>query len=579
MEPSGSEIGTLGFRYNLGPVWKRHRYPSYLTVTMKYQSPSSSVSPKLTTLRNLKNHVVSNLNGSPWRLYWYTCLLVFALAGIGKLAWLIRNPDAFSVPDPVVPGISIAVVTSVGLLLELVVVCFVFLARSDLFRAAAMLWWTFIISSYRFWFPSAVDGKYCPCFGDIPQLLGLADGIGGVVARTALQCMAVGAAAILLVAVFRRKKSMNTWEVGGRGVHLVLLFLIVAGSGIARSVNAQGAIRIEGQIQRSKYMFHDGKTHSESGGFVLLIDPIGERMELSVSIHENPLSKEPRVLEYIYRTDGEGAVSHGVFDTNIVYPDDYIYPVKIDGQWLRATNDLPRAPDHVGQVFINPHPFPSEMLTHAIPFCLAYNWRVLSEFYTGAEGPEMVDRTLMSTGELPIRPVKFDVGSNYRLKGLSSFLSYAEGATTNEYFQVSDVIKTDFGLFPSELSYLKYTQLQDEDGLDLGPVVLYEIRAVVTDVTQVTNMVPALLATSDFVSVYDCRFALDRKDWIPVLNYRSTNGSLPTLDRVKEQPFYTTAVRLHANSQRQARFRIKYFLMLCATFPIGFAIWWGMKKK
>jgi hypothetical protein len=414
---------------------------------------------------------VSKISESTWRYFWWSCLLVFAVAGTGKLLWLLQNGSSFSVPDPVLPGFSIGLVTLFSVLLELVVAFFLMRRNTDVVRSAVVLWWSAIIFGYRYWFPAAVDGKHCPCFGNIPELLGLSEGFGGVLARTALQCIVAGSFAVLLVSVIKRRGALTLGRASQ--ISVLVLFMFVSNS----TTSGAESIRVEGDIWRSKYMFSDSKLHTEHGRFSLLVSKNGERMELSVHVQSDPLNKDPRVFEFKYRTDGVKSVSQGLFDTNVVYPDDYVYPAKVNGEWQRVTNDLPRQLDHVGQAFINPAPFPSEMLVYAIPFCLGFNWSALSDYYSDGEGPEWVDRTLMTKGELSIRPVEFTVGSELGIPGLSEFTSFGGNRSeTNDYFVVSSAIDKEFGTFPSELIYLRYARPTGEDGNELATVVLYEFR-------------------------------------------------------------------------------------------------------
>ena len=84
-----------------------------------------------------------------------------------------------------------------------------------------------------------------------------------------------------------------------------------------------------------------------------------------------------------------------------------------------------------------------------------------------------------------------------------------------------------------------------------------------------------MLDFPEVVSVFDNRFSLRTKDWIPTLGYTSTNGSIPTIERVMQQDFYEIAKAQHATSARESLLRriLLGFLLLAGPLLVWGFLW------
>ncbi len=72
-----------------------------------------------------------------------------------------------------------------GVLLEFAVIVSLFFLRNDLARAVSLLWFATILPPTALWFPESDDG-YCPCFGTLPEILGLSPGFASFIAGSLL---------------------------------------------------------------------------------------------------------------------------------------------------------------------------------------------------------------------------------------------------------------------------------------------------------------------------------------------------------------------------------------------------------
>lgn len=292
---------------------------------------------------------------SKWKAFWVFAGAILLLAAVFKSHWLILDWESPSVEDPVVAPMMVNHVGLAGVPLEFAIIVSLFFLRNDLARAVSLLWFATILSLYRAWFPESDDG-YCPCFGTLPEILGLSPGLASFIARTSVHIFIASSLLIIFLELKQKLKLTSSQKSPDgklrRPTAFLWLCLPLVGGG--QDLLAQ---------ERDLELLSKPPYPIEVQGRVDRLTPNDD----------NPMNTDPRTFHYEYRTDGEHSISLGRHDTNIVWPDDYIYPKKIDGEWERVTNSTPRKLSFAATAIAAPTPIPHGYSSHAIPMVLGFH--------------------------------------------------------------------------------------------------------------------------------------------------------------------------------------------------------------
>lgn len=509
------------------------------------------------------------------------------IAAVFKSHWLILDWENASVEDPVVAPMMVNHVGLAGVLLELAVIVSLFLLRNDLARAVSLLWFATILSIYRAWFPESDDG-YCPCFGTLPEILGLSPGLASFIARTSVHIFTAGSLLIIFLEMKQKLKLFPSQKspAGKLCCPTAFLWLCLPLTGGVQDLAAQGRdlellskppypIEVQGRVDRlTPNDDNPNVMETEEGVFSAIIDE--GRMSAVIKILRNPMNTDPRTFHYEYRTDGEHSISLGRHDTNIVWPDDYIYPKKIDGEWKRVTNSTPRKLSFAATAMVVPTPIPHGYSSHAIPMVLGFNWSLLEPLYQQSKGPRILDYEQPQRGKYLRLIYDQKTNTNSLFNGLSYLSTRTRRGWTNDLFSASGLFESDLGDCPQQLIYSSFLSSSQAKSLERTNRFQLRVELIVTNVAR-SKMPPlAMLDFPEVVSVFDNRFSLRTKDWIPTLGYTSTNGSIPTMERVMQQDFYADALAQHAASARGSLLRriLLGFLLLA-----GLLLVWGIVRK
>ncbi len=476
-----------------------------------------------------------------------------------------------------------------GILLELAVIGALFFLRNDLVRAACLLWFATILSLYRAWFPES-DNGYCPCFGTLPEILGLSPGIASFVAGTSVQIFIVVSLLIIFLELKQTVKfSQSRKSPTGKQHHRVALWLCLllpawlTGSGQTLLAQEQDLallkkppypIEVQGRVDRLTPDDDNPEImETEEGIFSAIIDE--GRMSATIKILENPWNTEIRILHYEYRTDGEHSISFGRYDTNIVWPDDYIIPKKIDGEWKRITNSTPWKRSSSGVALISPTPIPYANVSQAIPIVLGFNWPLLELFYQKGKGPKILDFGQKVRGKLMRLTSDHKIDTNSLFNGLTHLSTRTRRGWTNDLFLVSGRFESDLGECPQQLVYSSFLSSAKAEQLDRTNRTELRVELTITNVARSEIFPLAMLDFPEIVTVHDRRFSLRKSGWIPSMIYTSTNGSIPTMERVMQQEFYANALAQHAASARGSLMRwiLLGFLLLAGPLLIWRIVW------
>lgn len=529
---------------------------------------------------------IGGLFHSKWKAFWVFASAILLIAALFKSHWLILDWENASVEDPVVAPMMVNHVGLAGVLLELAIIVSLFLLRNDLARAVSLLWFAIILSLYRAWFPESDDG-YCPCFGTLPEILGLSPGFASFIARTSVHIFIAGSLLIIFLELkLKVKLSPSQKSSTGklrRPTAFLWLCLLLAGGG--QDLAAQGPdlellskppypIEVQGRVERlTPSDDNPNVMETEEGIFSAIINK--GRMSAVIKILRNPWNTDIRILDYEYRTDGNHSISFGKYDTNIVWPDDYIIPKKINGEWKQITNSTPWKPSSSGSARLSPTPIPYANVSQAIPMVLGFNWSLLESFYQNGKGPKILDFGQKMRGKLLKLTSNHRIDTNSMFNGLSYLSTSTRRGWTNDLFSVSGRFDSDLGTCPQKLVYSSF--LSSYQAKDLGITNRTELRVELT----ITNVIRseifplAMLDFPEIVTVHDRRFSLRKSGWIPSMIYVSTNGSIPTMERVMQQDFYADAVAQHAASARGSLLRriLLGFLLLAGPLLVWRFLW------
>ena len=542
----------------------------------------------------MKRRVYRQIGGlfrSKWKAFWVFAGAILLIAAVFKSHWLILDWENASVEDPVVAPMMVNHVGLAGVLLELAIIVSLFFLRNDLARAVSLLWFATILSLYRAWFPESEDG-YCPCFGTLPEILGLSPGLASFIARTSAHIFIAGSLLIVFLELKQTVRLSSSWKSPGgklrRPTAFLWLCLLLAGllASSGQDLSAQGRdlellskptypIEVQGRVDRlTPNDDNPNVMETEEGIFSAIIDE--GRMSAVIKILRNPMNTDPRTFHYEYRTDGEHSISFGRHDTNIVWPDDYIYPKKIDGEWKRVTNSTPRKLSFAATATVVPTPIPHGYSSHAIPMVLGFNWSLLEPLYQQSKGPRILDYEQPQRGKYLRLICDQKISTNSLFNGLSQFSTRTRRGWTNDLFSTSGRFESDLGTCPQQLIYSSFLSSSQAKSLERTNRIQLRVELVVTNVARSKMPPPAMLDFPEVVSVFDNRFSLKTKDWIPTLGYTSTNGSIPTIERVMQQNFYEIARAQYATSARESLLRriLLGFLLLAGPLLV-----WGIVRK
>jgi len=264
----------------------------------------------------------------------------------------------------------------------------------------------------------------------------------------------------------------------------------------------------------------------------------------------------------------------------VIWPNDYIYPKKIDGEWKRVTNSTPWKPPYTGSAHTQPTPIPDGFVSHAIPMVLGFNWPLLESLYQKGKGPKILDWGREARGKFLRLPCDQAVDEESLFEGLSSLVTRERNDWTKDWFWTRGRFESPLGFCPENLVYSSFIgSKQVEKAKKVGRTNRTELRIelVVTNVARSESLPLEMLDFPETVKVVDNRFSLRNKDWIPTLGYLSTNGSIPTVERVMAQEFYRNAVALHAASERGSLRRRVLLGFLILAGPL--LVWWISGKQ
>lgn len=500
---------------------------------------------------------------SRWRIFWIPCGVILGITSLLKADWLIRNYGELRFADPVLGFVTMRVTGLLSIAMELVTIVLLWLLRSDRMRALALLWWSAAVLGYRYWFPES-SGSFCPCLGNLPDLLGLDNTSAARAAIAILQAFVAGASLILI---------LETLRIGGfrrcvrRGSAAIAPCILLGATLQPLPLMGDAPVwAVSGTVARSVSVPDRGALTTETGIFHALVSR--STLWFTVAIVENPHNRDPRTLWYEFRTDGTQSIAFGRFDTNVVYPDDFVYPAKVDGEWRRVTNATPRRLENTAHAVVTPTPWPHGYAAHATPLVLALGWDLVAPHFGSRTVPRLLDYEEAMRGEMRKVPAVYTVNTASPVPGLSSLTSrYRAGGPTNDVFRVEGTISVGNKVVPQ---YLEYRNHPDPAKVsDAGPSSQPNLIVTlhITNVEPSEMEIPDVLDFKDITMVDDRRFSLRRAEWIPALMYSSTNGSIPTMERVMSQPFYRSAVIQHQATARAARVRWVFFGAL-AIFPI-----------
>ena len=473
-----------------------------------------------------------------------------------------------------------------GVLLELAIIVSLFFLRNDLARAVSLLWFAIMLSLYRAWFPEG-DNGYCPCFGTLPEILGLSPGLASFIARTSVHIFIAGSLLIIFLELKQKFKLSPSQKSSARKLRrptaFLWLCLPLASSG--QDLLAQGRdlellskppypIEVQGRVDRlTPSDDNPNVMETEEGIFSAIIDE--DRMSAVIKILRNPMNTDPRTFHYEYRTNGEHSISLGRHDTNIIWPDDYIYPKKIDGEWKRVTNSTPRKLSFTSTAIAAPTPIPHGYSSHAIPMVLGFHWSLLEPLYQQSKGPRILDYEQPQRGKYLRLICDQKINTNSLFNGLSYLSMRTRSGWTNDLFSTSGRFESDLGDCPQQLIYSSFLSSSQAKSLGRTNRIQLRVELIVTNVARSEMPPPAMLDFPEVVSVFDNRFSLRTKDWIPTLGYTSTNGSIPTIERVMQQDFYEIAKAQHATSARESLLRriLLGFLLLAGPLLVWRFLW------
>ncbi len=474
-----------------------------------------------------------------------------------------------------------------GVLLELAVIISLFFLRNDLARAVSLLWFATILSLYRPWFPEGDDG-YCPCFGTLPEILGLSPGLASFIARTSVHIFIVGSLLIVFLVLKQTVKLSSSRESPGGKLRrpTAFLWLYLPLTGGVQDLAAQERdlellskppypIEVQGRVDRlTPNDDNPNVMETEEGIFSAIIDE--GRMSAVIKILRNPWNTDIRILHYEYRTDGNHSISFGKYDTNIVWPDDYIIPKKIDGEWKQITNSTPWKPSSSGSARLSPTPIPYANVSQAIPMVLGLNWPLLEPFYQNGKGPKILDFGQKMRGKLLKLTSNYGIDTNSMFNGLSYLsTSTRRRGWTNDLFSTSGRFESDLGTCPQKLVYSSFMSSYQVKNLGITNRTELQVELTITNVIRSETFPLAILNFPEIVTVHDRRFSLRKSGWIPSMIYVSTNGSIPTMERVMQQDFYADAVAQHAASARESLLRriLLGFLLLAGPLLVWGFLW------
>ena len=334
-------------------------------------------------------------------------------------------------------------------------------------------------------------------------------------------------------------------------------------------------IEVQGRVDRlTPNDDNPNVMETEEGIFSAIIDE--GRMSAVIKILRNPWNDRPRILHYEYRTDGEHSISFGRYDTNIIWPDDYIIPKMIDGEWKWITNSTPVTTMDTASATAVSTPIPDAFTSHAIPMILGFNWPLLESFYRQRKGPKILDHVRSSRGKLLFLYYDHQINTNSLFDGLSQFSTHTRRGWTNDLLSTSGLFDSDLGTCPQKLVYSSFLSPNEIEKLEITNRLELRVELSVTNITRSRIFPQAILDFSEIVSVFDERFSLRKSGWIPSMIYVSTNGSIPTMERVMQQDFYADALAQHAASARESLLRriLLGFLLLAGPLLV-----WGIVRK
>ncbi len=333
-------------------------------------------------------------------------------------------------------------------------------------------------------------------------------------------------------------------------------------------------IEVQGRVDRlTPNDDNPNVMETEEGIFSAIIDE--GRISAVIKILRNPWNDRPRILHYEYRTDGEHSISFGRYDTNIIWPDDYIIPKIIDGKWKWITNSTPATTMDTASATAVPTPIPDAFTSHAIPMILGFNWSLLEPFYRQRKGPKILDHVRSSRGKLLFLYYDHQINTNSLFNGLSQFSTHTRRGWTNDLFSASGRFESDLGICPRQLVYSSFLSSYQVKNLGITNRTELQVELTITNVIRSETFPLAMLNFPEIVTVHDRRFSLRKSGWIPSMIYVSTNGSIPTMERVMQQDFYADAVAQHAASARESLLRriLLGFLLLAGPLLVWGFLW------
>jgi hypothetical protein len=511
---------------------------------------------------------------SRWRPFWIFSIIVLGVTAFFKLELLISSFSRLNFVDPVVAPLMVRDVVLLAIISEMLTVALLIVFKSDTLRAAIILWWCVMVLTYRHWFPRSKDA-YCPCFGHLPEMLGLTSDFAALLARIIVQSLVVGSLIVIVLGptgiyirgLFRRTLSGS--------VRALLVFTMITSTCLGE-VEKQ-TWELSGLVTRTTLNTGKDALSTESGWFRAFVDQ--SALAMHIVITNNPYNKQPRVLEYEYRTDGKHSVSFGRFDTNVVSPDDFIYKKQIQGKWLEVTNETPLKLDNSAHAILAPTPLPNEYTSHAIPIILAFGWKLIAPLYGSEKGPTLLDYYQSMRGEIQMLRYKATKNATSPVSGLSELLTFHDKEeATCDSFIASGHLPIDGVAIPERLEYRNFVSPKTIASLKISTNLGLQIVVVVTNAMPSSTPVPEMLAFADLTMADDRRFSLRNSDWVPAVLYTSTNRSLPTTARVMQQPFYENAVVQWSSSARQNK-RRRIFFLVFGAFPAIMLGWWVIKQK